>query len=410
MDNLSGKKIILGVCGGIAAYKSADLVRRLSEVGAVVQVVMTAHAESFITPMTFQALSGNPVRQSLFDESAEAAMGHIELARWADMILIAPATANFLAQLAHGLANDLLSTLCLATTADIAVVPAMNQAMWSNGATQKNVSLLESRGIAIFGPASGEQACGDVGSGRMLEPLAIREHVQSYFTAPVNSKDTLVGKNILITAGPTREAIDPVRYISNHSSGKMGFALAQAAKDVGGSVTVISGPTVISQPEGITVIPVQSANDMLEEVMSRASDSDVFIAVAAVADYRVKETRHEKIKKSESEMTLTLVKNPDILSEVAGLKISRPFCVGFAAETNDLQTYARSKLERKNLDMIAANLVTNDNDSVFNSDSNTLEVFLRDSSHISLPHAPKHHIASQLIALIAEHYNKQDTH
>lgn len=410
MENLSDKKIILGVCGGIAAYKSADLVRRLLEAGAQVQVVMTSHAESFITPMTFQALSGNPVRQSLFDESAEAAMGHIELARWADMILIAPATANFIAELVHGLARDLLSTLCLATTADIAIVPAMNQAMWSNVATQENVSRLDKRGIAIFGPASGEQACGDVGSGRMLEPLSIREHVVSHFSATSNQSDILTDKNILLTAGPTRESIDPVRYISNHSSGKMGFALAIAARDAGANVTVISGPTAISQPTNVTVIEVQSAEDMLEEVMSRASDSDIFIAVAAVADYRVKETQNEKIKKSKTEMTLTLIKNPDILATVSSLKNDRPFCVGFAAETNDLQSYARGKLERKNLDMIAANLVTNEKDSVFNSDSNTLEVFLRDSSHISLPQASKQHIASQLITLIAEQHNKKDTH
>lgn len=410
MENLSDKKIILGICGGIAAYKSADLVRRLSEAGAEVQVVMTRHAESFITPMTFQALSGNPVRQSLFDESAEAAMGHIELARWADIILIAPATANFIAELANGLARDLLSTLCLATTADIAVVPAMNQAMWSNAATQENVSRLEQRGISVFGPASGEQACGDVGSGRMLEPLDIREHVVSHFTETTNNKGLLAGKNILLTAGPTREPIDPVRYISNHSSGKMGFALAEAARDAGANVTVISGPTVISEPTGITIISVQSAESMLEAVISRTADTDIFIAVAAVADYRVKETRSEKIKKSDSEMTLTLVKNPDILATVASLKSHRPFCVGFAAETQDLQSYARDKLERKNLDMIAANLVTNDKDSVFNSDSNSLEVFSRDSSQVSLPHASKRHIATQLIALIAKHHNIQDTH
>lgn len=410
MENLSNKKIILGICGGIAAYKSADLVRRLSEAGAEVQVVMTRHAESFITPMTFQALSGNPVRQSLFDESAEAAMGHIELARWADIILIAPATANFIAELANGLARDLLSTLCLATTADIAVVPAMNQAMWSNVATQENVSRLEQRGISVFGPASGEQACGDVGSGRMLEPLDIRDHVVSHFTETTNNTGLLAGKNILLTAGPTREPIDPVRYISNHSSGKMGFALAEAARDAGANVTVISGPTVISEPTGITIIPVQSAESMLEAVISRTPDTDIFIAVAAVADYRVKETRTEKIKKSDAEMTLTLVKNPDILATVASLKSHRPFCVGFAAETQDLQSYARDKLERKNLDMIAANLVTNDKDSVFNSDSNSLEVFLRDSSQVSLPHASKRHIATQLIALIAKHHNIQDTH
>ncbi len=402
MDNLRDKKIILGVCGGIAAYKCADLVRRLSEAGAEVQVVMTAHAESFITAMTFQALSGSIVRQSLFDESAEAAMGHIELARWADIILIAPATANIMAKLAHGLANDLLTTLCLATTADIAVVPAMNQAMWSNAATQANVATLKSHGIAIFGPASGDQACGDVGSGRMLEPLDIREHVDAHFAVLAPSDGALAGKSVLLTAGPTREAIDPVRYISNHSSGKMGFALAEAARDAGANVTVIAGPTVISQPSGMTVIAVQSATNMLKEVMSRAEDNDVFVAVAAVADYRIKETSQEKIKKSDVELTLTLVKNPDILAEVAGLKTNRPFCVGFAAETNDLQTYARGKLERKNLDMIAANLVTNDKDSVFNSNSNTLEVFLRNSSHISFPHAPKRQIADQLIALIAK--------
>ncbi|MCB1757348.1 MAG: bifunctional phosphopantothenoylcysteine decarboxylase/phosphopantothenate--cysteine ligase CoaBC, partial [Gammaproteobacteria bacterium] len=406
MQSLANKKIILGVCGGIAAYKSADLVRRLIETGAEVQVVMTGHAEHFVSPLTFQALSGNPVRHTLFDEAAEAAMGHIELARWADLILIAPATAGFIARLAHGLADDLLSTLCLATRAPIAIAPAMNQAMWENTATRANMAIVQDRGIAVFGPASGSQACGETGAGRMLEALEIRDLCVDLLS---ETDLSLAGRQILLTTGPTRESIDPVRYISNHSSGKMGFALAEAARDAGASVTVVSGPVSLSPPNGIDIVRVQSAAEMLDAVLQHAPRSDVFISVAAVADFRLKTVETKKIKKSADELTLTLVKNPDILAEVAALKKHRPYCVGFAAETHDLQDYAKEKLKNKNLDMIAANLVTNDSDTVFNSDSNTLEVFLRDSRQVSLPHAPKRQIARQLIALIAEQLNERQS-
>ena len=404
MKSLANKKIILGVCAGIAAYKSADLVRRLVEAGAQVQVVMTEHAAEFVTPLTYQALSGKPVRHQLFDEAAEAAMGHIELARWADLVLVAPATANFIAKLVHGLADDLLSTLCLATRAPIVIAPAMNQAMWENEATQANMSMLHDRGITVLGPGSGEQACGETGAGRMLEPLEIRAALMEVFVKPDQS---LTARKVLLTTGPTREAIDPVRYISNHSSGKMGFAVAEAARDAGAGVTVISGPVSIRPPTGINVVGVQSADEMLAAVMQYAPHSDVFIGVAAVADFRLKNVETKKIKKSADELSLTLVKNPDILAAVAALKKSRPFCVGFAAETHDLNSYAKQKLKAKNLDMIAANLVTNDTDSVFNSDNNTLEIFLRDDRQVSLPHAPKRDIARQLIALIAEQLDER---
>ncbi len=404
MHTLKDKNIVLGVTGGIAAYKSADLVRRLREAGAHVQVVMSAHAREFVTPLTFQALSGYPVRDELFDEAAEAAMGHIELARWADLILIAPATANTIAKLAYGMADNLLTTICLATQASIYVAPAMNQAMWNNQATQGNLTRLSELGIETIGPGSGDQACGETGAGRMLEPVEIRDLLIDRLM-PVKS-DILAGKHVLLTTGPTREAIDPVRYISNHSSGKMGYAMAEAARDAGARVTVVAGPTSIPHPANVSIIPVESAKDMLQAVMKNASSADVFISVAAVADFRLKEIKDQKIKKSSDELNLNLIKNPDILATVAALEgENRPFCVGFAAETNDLESYARDKLARKNLDMIAANLVTNDSDSVFNSDSNTLEIFLRDNTKVSLEHAPKKVIARQLISLITNQIN-----
>ncbi len=403
MTSLSNKKIILGVCAGIAAYKSADLVRRLTEVGAEVQVVLTKNTAEFVSPLTFQALSGKAVRDTLFDKSAEAAMGHIELARWADMILIAPATANFIACLANGFANNLLTTLCLATRSTITIAPAMNTVMWENNATQANIRLLKQRGIHIVGPDIGEQACGENGPGRMLEPTVIRSNLIDYFSTVVQC---LSGKQVLLTTGPTLESIDPVRYISNHSSGKMGFAVAEAAHAAGAKVTVIAGPTLINPSPDIEVIQVKTAQQMLSFALLHAQESDVFISVAAVADYRVKQVNQQKIKKSEKEITLTLTKNPDILAQIAALKTARPFCVGFAAETNNLKTYAIDKLKSKNLDMIAANLVSNDTHNVFNSDDNTLEIFLRDSRQISLAHAPKSVIARQLVKLIAEQLTK----
>ena len=400
MNALQNKNLVLGVCGGIAAYKSPDLVRRLVEAGASVQVVMTAHAAEFVAPLSFQAVSGKPARHTLFDEAAEAAMGHIELARWADLILIAPATANTLARLAHGMADDLLSTVCLATRAQVAVAPAMNQAMWAHPATQANIATLRERGVIILGPAEGEQACGETGSGRMLEPLALRDAVAE--TLASDSHQPLQGKRVLITAGPTREPIDPVRYISNHSSGKMGFAIAAAARDAGAEVTLVAGPTQIAPPADVSVTAVESASDMHEAVMEQANSHDIFISVAAVADFRLKETRGEKMKKSADEISLTLVKNPDILADVAGLSSNRPYCVGFAAETNDLETYAADKLKRKNLDMICANLVQSGEESVFNHDDNALEIFLRGGQRISLPSAPKTQLARDLVDLIAK--------
>ncbi len=400
MNSLAKKKILLGVCGGIAAYKSADLVRKLIEAGAEVQVVMTRHAEEFISSLTFQALSGRPVRQALFDEQAEAAMGHIELARWADLVLIVPASANTIAKLAQGLADDLLSTLCLATRAPIAVAPAMNQAMWENKATQSNMAVLQNRDILVLGPASGEQACGETGAGRMLEPVEIRTLVGELFQ---KTDQSLAQKRVLLTTGPTREAIDPVRYISNRSSGKMGFALAEAASAAGAEVTVVAGPTSAPSPDSIELVRVESAKQMFDAVMQRAQQSDVFISVAAVADFRLKTAEQEKIKKTQNEITLTLEKNPDILATVAALDKNRPYCVGFAAETQDLHAYALDKLKRKNLDMIAANLVGKDERNVFNSDHNALDIFLRDHRTVSLPRNTKRQLARQLVELIAEH-------
>ncbi|MDO6459210.1 bifunctional phosphopantothenoylcysteine decarboxylase/phosphopantothenate--cysteine ligase CoaBC [Granulosicoccaceae sp. 1_MG-2023] len=399
MNALQNKNIVLGVCGGIAAYKSPDLVRRLAEAGANVQVVMTGHAREFVSPLTFQAVSGRAARDTLFDEAAEAAMGHIELARWADLILIAPATANTIARITHGLADDLLTTLCLATRAPLAVAPAMNQVMWSNPATQANIALLSQRGVSVLGPGCGDQACGETGAGRMLEPLVLREQVAALLD---DTAQSLAGKSVLITAGPTREAIDPVRYISNHSSGKMGFAIAAAAAKAGARVTLIAGPTTIAPPAGCQVVAVESAAQMHQAVMEQAAQHAVFISVAAVADFRLKEVREQKMKKSADEITLTLIKNPDILADVAALQNGRPFCVGFAAETHDLENYAADKLARKNLDMICANLVQSGGDSVFNSDDNALEIFLRDGGRISLPSASKTRIAHTLVDLIAE--------
>ncbi|WP_300521769.1 bifunctional phosphopantothenoylcysteine decarboxylase/phosphopantothenate--cysteine ligase CoaBC [Alcanivorax sp.] len=397
MHRLVNKRILLGVTGGIAAYKAADLVRRLQDVGAQVRVVMTQGACEFITPLTMQALSGHPVHTTLLDPTAEAAMGHIELARWADLVLIAPASANFMARLAHGHGNDLLATLCLATGAPIAIAPAMNQQMWADTSTQKNLLILQEKGIKVFGPGSGSQACGEVGSGRMLEPLEIIQHAAEVFDYQL-----LTGKHVVITAGPTREAIDPVRYITNKSSGKMGFALAEAAAEAGARVTLIAGPVNLPTPSRVDRMDVSRAVDMFEACMKTVEEGcDVFIATAAVADYRPTVTADHKIKKSTEEIHLTLVKNPDIVASVAEHN-KRPFTVGFAAETRDVVAYAQAKLVNKKLDMIATNDVSGSNVG-FNSDNNALTV-IWPGGHKVLPLASKAQIAKQLIELIAIRY------
>lgn len=399
MDRLVNKRILLGVTGGIAAYKSAFLLRSLQDAGAEVRVVMTSGAQEFITPLTMQALSGNPVHTDLLDTSAEAAMGHIELARWADLILIAPASANFIARMAHGHGADLLTTLCLATDSPIAIAPAMNQQMWADSATQTNILLLEDRGVRIFGPASGSQACGEVGFGRMLEPNDI-----ALMAAEVFDNEMLTGKHVVISAGPTREAIDPVRYITNQSSGKMGFAIASAAVEAGAKVTLISGPVNLSTPSRVTRIDVVSALEMHEACMGVVAEGcDIFISTAAVADYRPSTVEDKKIKKSTEEIDITLVKNPDIVAEVAN-HTRRPFTVGFAAETHDVVNYAQGKLISKNLDMIATNDVSGKNVG-FNSDNNALTV-IWPGGHKVLPLAGKLQIAHQLIELIAIRYKK----
>lgn len=398
MKQLSNRQILLGVTGGIAAYKSAELIRRLKDAGADVRVVMTPAAQEFITPLTLQALSGNPVHTTLLDPEAEAGMGHIELARWADLILIAPASANFMARLAGGRGDDLLTTLCLATDAPIALAPAMNQAMWRDPATQSNVTLLKQRHIHLFGPAAGEQACGDVGPGRMMEAEALASLAASLF----KSRD-LDGLSVVITAGPTREAIDPVRYISNHSSGKMGYALAQAAADAGAQVTLISGPTNLACPERVKRIDVISAQDMLAAATDTVVAADIFIACAAVADYRPAEFITQKIKKSTDTLQLELQRNPDIVSTVAN-HANRPFTVGFAAETQDLEHYAKDKMRRKNLNMIIANDVS-DTSIGFNADQNRVVVFWPEG-RTELAEMAKSQLARQLIAMLAKHYHQ----
>ncbi|MGR2823149.1 bifunctional phosphopantothenoylcysteine decarboxylase/phosphopantothenate--cysteine ligase CoaBC [Vibrio vulnificus] len=371
MQTLAGKKILLGISGGIAAYKCADLTRRLKERGAEVQVVMTKAAKEFITPLTMQAVSGRPVSDSLLDPAAEASMGHIELAKWADLILLAPATADLIARMAAGMGNDLLTTLVLATDAPVAVSPAMNQQMYRNVATQENIATLSRRGMEIWGPAAGEQACGDVGPGRMLEPMQLVALCEQFF-----QPKPLQDKSILITAGPTREAIDPVRYITNHSSGKMGYALAQAAMQLGANVTLISGPVSLPTPVNVNRINVDSAQEMYDAVMAQASDHDIFISCAAVADYRPATIAEQKLKKTDDsdEMTITMVKNPDIVASVSAMTENRPFTVGFAAETNDVEMYARRKLEKKKLDLLCANDVSVEGQG-FNSSDNAITLY-----------------------------------
>lgn len=393
MGHLFNRNILLGVSGGIAAYKSAELVRQLQEMGANVRVVMTRGAQEFITPLTLQALSGNPVHTQLLDAEAEQGMGHIELARWADLLLIAPATADLIARLAAGRADDLLTTAALATPAPLLMAPAMNQQMWKDAATQENIAQLQSRGIQMVGPASGEQACGDVGPGRMEQPEVIARA-----TADMFETGALQGKRVVITAGPTREALDPVRYISNHSSGKMGYALAEAAAAAGAQTTVISGPVNLPAPERVSVVPVTSARDMLEACEQALPECDIFIACAAVADYRPADVQTQKIKKGPDEMHLALVKNPDIVAAVAAS--DHPvFTVGFAAETQQVIEYARGKLERKGLDMIVANDVS-DQGIGFNSEENEVTVLWADGE-IALPRAGKSTVAAGIIAQIA---------
>ena len=391
---MQGKRILLGVTGGIAAYKSPDLVRRLRDHGAEVQVVMTAAAREFVTATTFQAVSGRSVRTDLWDAAAEAAMGHIELARWAQIVVIAPASADFIARLAGGRADDLLATLCLATEAPIVMAPAMNRIMWSNKATQANVATLVSRGIRFLGPGSGSQACGEIGAGRMWEPLQLAE---SLLAPPVNA-GLLSGLNVLITAGPTRERLDPVRYLTNRSSGKMGFAVAAAAKEAGAQVTIVTGPVHLETPAGITRINVESARDMFAAVHRQVADADVFIAAAAVADFQPATVAKQKIKKQGGAVKLDLEPAPDIIKSVAEMS-KRPFVVGFAAETNDVEENARSKLKRKKLDMIAANHV---GDGIaFDCDDNALTV-IWPGGKVDVARGPKIDVARELIALIAK--------
>ncbi|WP_065204588.1 bifunctional phosphopantothenoylcysteine decarboxylase/phosphopantothenate--cysteine ligase CoaBC [Shewanella woodyi] len=388
------KNVLLAIGGGIAAYKSADLIRRLKERGFDVRVVMSQSAKEFITPLTLQALSGYPVASDLLDPAAEAAMGHIELARWADLVVVAPATANLIARINAGMADELITTTCLATEAPVVICPAMNQQMYRNQATQDNLANLTKRGLTIWGPASGSQACGEVGPGRMQEPLEIAQQVEHFFAPKL-----LQGKSILLTAGPTREAIDPVRYISNHSSGKMGFAIAAAAAAMGADVTLVAGPVHLSTPSGVKRIDVESTQDMLNAVMQHVDTHDIFIGCAAVADYRIDQIAEDKIKKSAQDMQLALVRNPDILATVASHK-PRPFTVGFAAETKDVEHYAKDKLIRKKLDMIAANDVSNPAQG-FNTEQNALKVIWANGQQ-DLPTTDKQILAGQLLTLIAD--------
>jgi len=399
MNNLINKRVVLGVTGGIAAYKSAELVRRLKEAGAEVRVVMTDAATRFITPLTLQALSGRPVHLHLLDAATESAMGHIELARWADVIVVAPASANIMAKLAHGIADDLLSTLCLASEAPLLLAPAMNHVMWGQVATQANRRLLEERGVRLLGPAEGAQACGETGPGRMVEPPEIAAAVAGVFAG-----GALHGAKVIITAGPTREAIDPVRFLSNRSSGKMGYALAQVAAEAGAKVVLISGPAVLPCPPRVERVMVESAAEMREAVMAQAAGCNIFIAAAAVADYTVGAPAAQKIKRGESGLVLHLERAPDIAAAVAALP-RRPFIVGFAAETEDLEKNARGKLEAKGLDMVAANWVGRPGRG-FDSDDNALTVVWRDGGR-ELPLAPKTALARQLIEIIAERYYAQ---
>ena len=414
MTLLHGHKVLLGITGGIASYKSATLARRLIDAGAEVRVVMTDGAQAFIRPLTLQALTGQPVHTDLLDPAAEAAMGHIELARWADSVLVAPASANTLARLAGGFADDLLSTLCLATDAPLYLAPAMNRLMWAHPATTENVARLVARGVVVLEPAEGLQACGETGAGRMPEPEELRDalaaHVGLRLGSPPEPDDPLAGLSVVVSAGPTQEAIDPVRFLGNRSSGRMGFAIAAAAARRGARVTLVAGPVALETPPGVERRDVVSARDMREAVLAAvtradgdAGPADVFVGVAAVADYRVADVAPEKIKKSAESMTLELVRNPDILAEVAALP-ARPFSVGFAAETERVEAHARGKLERKRLDLIAANHVAQPGNAVFGSDTNALDVFWPPDGRVRIDMAAKTEVAERLLDVVAERF------
>jgi phosphopantothenoylcysteine decarboxylase/phosphopantothenate--cysteine ligase len=397
---VNGRRIVLGVTGGIAAYKAADLVRRLRETDAEVRVVMTRGAQAFVTPLTFQAVSGNPVHTELLDESAEAGMGHIELARWADLLLVAPATADFIARLAHGLADDLLTTLCLATAAPIVLAPAMNQQMWANAAVQANCALLRERGLRLIGPETGSQACGDSGPGRMTEPTAI---VEALLGGPHGQPggslaNTLIGRHVVVTAGPTYEDIDPVRFIGNRSSGRMGFAVAAAAVEAGARVSLVAGPVRLETPPGVERTDVRSAQEMRDAVLALVPEADLFVGAAAVADYAPAHRADQKIKKDAAKLNLELAPTPDILAEVAALK-KRPFTVGFAAETERLKEHALQKLSRKRLDMIAANRVGVDSGG-FESEFNEILLLTADGEQ-NLGSGSKRDLARRLIGAVA---------
>lgn len=396
MSSLANKRIIVGITGGIAAYKGAEIVRRLQDQNAEVRVVMTTAATEFIRPLTLQALTGHPVHTDLLDPDAEAAMGHIELARWADLVLIAPATANFISTMVHGGADDLLSTLCLATSAKIAVAPAMNQAMWSHAANQHNIELLKARETVVIDPDSGTQACGDIGPGRLQQPERIVEQLEDIFESGL-----LQGKKVVITAGPTREAIDPVRYISNHSSGKMGYALASSLTEAGATVVLISGPVSLDSPERCQLIPVVSTDDMLKASMAAAEDANIFISAAAVADYRVAKIADHKIKKQTKNLSLQLEQNPDIVSTVASA-YKQLYVVGFAAETENIETYAKDKLVRKKLNAIIVNDVSR-KDIGFNSEDNEVS-WIDPQSCTPLGKKSKAQLARDIVELIAANY------
>lgn len=395
-------KIVLGVTGSIAAYKSPDLVRRLREVGAEVRVVMSDGGRAFITPLSLQAVSGYPVVYDLLDPAHEAGMGHIELSRWADLILIAPASANTIAKLAHGFASDLLSAICLAAECPIILAPGMNRLMWDNPATKSNLALLKSRGIIVMEPGRGSQACGEIGQGRMPEPLEIRDFVQSFLQERKERESgPLQGKSVVITAGPTVEEIDPVRYISNYSSGKMGYSLAEACRNAGAEVTLISGPVALTAPTGITFIGVKTAKEMMEAAWKATRKADIFIAAAAVADYHVANRADEKIKKTDDsdEMTITLKKNPDILATIS-LGDDRPLCIGFAAETQDILRHAKEKLERKGLDMICLNDVSGG--KVFGKEENELIIIHKNGEEVPVPRGMKADVAEMIISEIGK--------
>ena len=401
MAHLFNRNVVLGVTGGIAAYKSAELVRQLQEGGARVRVIMTQGAQEFITPLTLQALSGHPVHTQLLDAEAEMGMGHIELARWADLLLIAPATADVIARLSAGRADDLLTTVALATGAPVLIAPAMNQQMWRDSATSANIANLAGRGVHVVGPAEGIQACGDSGPGRMEEPPAIAAAAAALFET-----GSLSGKRVVVTAGPTREALDPVRYLSNHSSGKMGYALAQAAADAGALTTLVSGPVTLEAPPRVRRLNVVSAQQMLQQCLDLLPECDIFIACAAVADYRPATLAAHKIKKGAQELNLQLTRNPDIVATVAASEV-RPFTVGFAAETRDVLSYARQKLERKGLDMIVANDVS-DGSIGFNSDNNEATVLWQGGEQ-ALQRTSKDGIAQHIVTLIAQRLEARRT-